>query len=86
MAYGLPTVLTDVAAEGTGLTHGISTLIAEKAEDWVDGIIKLYDDEMLWQKFAENELTLVNSNFSFNKGIDSFKAIFASVGIYSDRN
>ena len=85
MAYGLPTVLTDVAAEGTGLTHGISTLIAEKAEDWVDGIIKLYDDEMLWQKFAENQNTLVKSNFSFEGGKAAFKEIFASVGLFTTR-
>ena len=83
MAYGLPTVLTDVAAEGTGLTHGISTLIAEKAEEWVDGIIKLYDDEKLWQKFAENQSTLVKSNFSFEGGKAAFKEIFASVGLFT---
>ncbi|MFY0670308.1 MAG: glycosyltransferase [Alteromonas stellipolaris] len=85
MAYGLPTVLTDVAAEGTGLTHGISTLIAEKTEEWVDAIVQLYDDKVLWHKFAENQLTLVESNFSFSKGRDSLRAIFSSVGIYSDR-
>ena len=85
MAYGLPTVLTDVAAEGTGLTHGISTLIAEKAEEWVDGIIKLYDDEKLWQKFAENQSTLVKSNFSFEGGKAAFKEIFASVGLFTTR-
>ena len=85
MAYGLPTVLTDVAAEGTGLTHGISTLIAEKAEEWVDGIIKLYDDEKLWQKFAENQNTLVKSNFSFEGGKAVFKEIFASVGLFTTR-
>uniref|UniRef100_UPI003AA8C697 hypothetical protein n=1 Tax=Winogradskyella sp. TaxID=1883156 RepID=UPI003AA8C697 len=69
--------------EGTGLTHGISTLIAEKAEDWVDGIIKLYDDEMLWQKFAENQNTLVKANFSFENGKNKFRDIFAFVGLFS---
>lgn len=86
MAYRLPTVLTDVAAEGTGLTHGISTLIAEKAEEWVDGIIKLYDDEKLWQKFAENQSTLVKSNFSFEGGKAAFKEIFASVNVFSTQD
>lgn len=82
MAYGLPTVLTDVAAEGTGLTHGISTLIAQEAEEWVDAIINLYDNETLWQKFAENQLSLVDSNFSFEGGKAAFKEIFASVGLF----
>jgi GT2 family glycosyltransferase len=83
MAYGLPTVLTDVAAEGTGLTHGISTLITEKADSWVDAIIQLYDDQKLWQKFSENQKTLVESNFSFEGGKADFKEIFASVGLFT---
>lgn len=85
MAYKLPTVLTNVAAEGTGLTHGISTLIAEKPEEWVDAIIKLYDDEDLWDKFSENSQTLVNAKYSFEHGYKVFKEIFASVGIYSSK-
>jgi O-antigen biosynthesis protein len=83
MAYGLPAVLTEVASEGTGLTHGVSTLIARKPEDWVDAIIKLYDDEKLWSRFSENELTLVKEKYSFEHGKKVFKDIFASIGLFS---
>jgi GT2 family glycosyltransferase len=83
MAYGLPAVLTEVAAEGTGLTHGISTLIAQKPHEWVDSIIRLYDDEALWNRFAANELALVKENYSFEHGRKSFKEIFASVGLFT---
>ena len=85
MAYNTPTILTEVAAEGTGLTHSISTLIAQKPQQWVDAIIKLYDDETLWQKFAENSQTLVESKYTFDHGQKVFKSIFASVGIYSSK-
>lgn len=85
MAYNLPTVLTDVAAEGTGLTHGISTLIAQESQEWVDAIIKLYDDQTLWTKFAENSQTLVEAQYSFEHGHKAFKKIFASVGVYSSK-
>jgi GT2 family glycosyltransferase/glycosyltransferase involved in cell wall biosynthesis len=83
MAYNLPTVLTDVAAEGTGLTHGISTLIAQSPKEWVDGIVKLYDDQTLWTRFAQNSQTLVEAKYSFEHGHKVFKDIFASVGVYS---
>lgn len=85
MAYGLPTVLSEIAAEGTGLTHNISTLIADKPEEWVEAIIKLYDDSALWERFAQNELALVESQYSFDYGVKAFKEIFASVGLYSTR-
>lgn len=85
MAYNLPTVLSEVAVEGTGLTHGISTLIAEEAQEWVDAIIKLYDDECLWNTFAKNSQVLVEAKYSFEHGHKVFKNIFASVGIYSSK-
>ena len=83
MAYGTPTVLTEVSAEGTGLSHEISTLIAQEPQEWVDAIIKLYDDKKLWTKFAENEQTIVRTKYSFEHGHKAFKKIFASVGVYS---
>jgi glycosyltransferase involved in cell wall biosynthesis len=85
MAYNLPTVLTEVAAEGTGLSDGISTLIAQTPQEWVDAIIKLYDDEKLWNKFAENSQTLVEKKYSYENGHKKFKEIFASVGLYTTK-
>lgn len=85
MAYGTPTILTEVAAEGTGLTQGISTLIAQEPQEWVDAIIKLYDDKVLWAKFAENEHTLVAEKYSFAHGHRAFKKIFANVSVYSSK-
>jgi GT2 family glycosyltransferase len=85
MAYNTPTILSEVAAEGTGLTHSISTLIAQEPQEWVNAIIKLYDDETLWLKFAENSQTLVEAKYSFEHGHKVFKNIFASVGIYSSK-
>lgn len=85
MAYGLPTVLTDVAAEGTGLTHGISASIASSPQEWVDSIITLYDGEKQWNKYSENQLSLVETNFSFENGLKRFRDIAASVGLFSSK-
>ncbi|MBU2877767.1 glycosyltransferase [Aliiglaciecola lipolytica] len=85
MAYQVPCVLSDVAAEGTGLTNGLNTLIAKEPQEWVDEIIKLYDDQKLWQSFAENSQLLAKENYSFEHGVKQFKTIFESVGIYSCR-
>lgn len=85
MAYGLPTVLTEVAAEGTGLSHGISTSIALSPQEWVDSIIALYDDERLWNKYSENQLSIVETNFSFENGLKRFRDIAASVGLFSSK-
>ncbi|TLM80004.1 glycosyltransferase [Microbulbifer harenosus] len=85
MAYGLPTVLTEVAAEGTGLTNGVSALIVENPDAWVSAICKLYDDRALWVRLSESSNVIVQEQFSLEYGKKQFKNIFASIGIYSIR-
>lgn len=84
MAYNLPCVLTDIAAEGTGLSNGISCFIANTPEEWVKSIIELYDSERTWNKFAANESSLVKEQYSQEHGKKRFAEIFESVGIYTD--
>lgn len=83
MSYGAPTVLSDVASEGTGLTDQISTLIASKPEEWVEAIIKLYDNENLWSKFSSNGKAIVENRYSFEHGLSEFNKIFESVDLFS---
>ena len=83
LAYATPTILTDVAAEGTGLTNGINTLIANDADEWVEAIIKLYDNEHLWKQFSENSKILAEENFSYQNGVKKMRKIFESVGIFT---
>lgn len=81
LAYGLPTVLSSVAAEGIGLTHNITTLLAETAEEWCDEIIRLYHDESLWQRISENQKIVAQDQFSFSAGQKKMQSIFSSVGL-----
>ena len=50
IAYGVPCVLSPVAAESTGLTHGVNTLIANNPDQWAEYISCLYTDSQIWQK------------------------------------
>lgn len=86
MAYKVPCVLSDLAAEGTGLTDSISCLTASSPEIWVENIIKLYDDENLWHQIADNEERIVKTQYSKKNGIEKFNQIFEFVGIYSSVN
>jgi GT2 family glycosyltransferase/glycosyltransferase involved in cell wall biosynthesis len=83
MAYNMPCVLTDIAAEGTGLSAGISCHIANTPEEWVTKIIDLYDNSELWNEFADAERRIVKEHYSHKNGQRKFAEIFASVGIYT---
>ncbi len=81
MAYGLPEIVTDLAAEGTGLVHGVTTLAAHTEDEWFNAIISLSDGADLWNRIANNQITLTRKNYLFNLGLDPLSAIFESVGI-----
>ena len=83
IAYGTPCVLSQMAVEGTGLSHGISSLVADSPESWVNAVVKLYDDKSLWSKFAENQKIIAADKYSFEHGVAEFRKILASVGLYS---
>ncbi len=83
MAYSVPSVLSPIAAEGTGLSNGVSCLIAETPEEWVDQILTLYNDETMWLRIAENCECLTSSNYSFENGKKAFKKMLNSIGIFT---
>jgi glycosyltransferase involved in cell wall biosynthesis len=53
MAQGLPTVTTEIGAEGMGLVNGREILIARNPNDFCSAIEKLYNDEHLWKKISD---------------------------------
>ncbi|MES2025434.1 MAG: glycosyltransferase [Pseudomonadota bacterium] len=56
MAVGLPVVATTLAAEGMSLTEEENILVADGAEKFADTIIKIYQDEALWNRISQNGL------------------------------
>lgn len=52
MAAGLPVVATEMATEGMGLIPGKHILVANNPEGLAEEIIRVYNDEMLWNKLS----------------------------------
>ena len=82
MSWGVPMVLSPVAAEATGLVHEHSALIAESPEEWVDGITRLYQDKALWLKLSKNSLELARTNYSFDGGMRALSKPLEYLGFY----
>jgi GT2 family glycosyltransferase len=83
MSYGVPSVLSSIAAEGTGLTNGIGALIAEAPEEWVEAIMKLYDDKDSWQVMSASVMTLVRNNYSFDSGVKLMGKALGYLGFFA---
>ncbi|MGL4759188.1 MAG: glycosyltransferase family 4 protein, partial [Patescibacteria group bacterium] len=54
LEYGLPVVSTMVGAEGIGLTDECDVLIADEKQHFAEQIIRLHEDEQLWNCLASN--------------------------------
>ena len=84
MAHGLPSVISPLTADGTGLVHRQSAIIAESVGDWVEGICELNSNDELWQSLSTRSLDTARTLFSSESGIKRMSEILASLGIYTD--
>ncbi|MDD0839969.1 glycosyltransferase [Curvibacter sp. HBC61] len=64
MAYGLPVVATVVAAEGMSLQAGVDLLVADTPQAFADEVVRLYQDEPLWNSLADHGRANIEQYFS----------------------
>ncbi|GJD34079.1 glycosyltransferase [Methylobacterium aerolatum] len=85
MAYGCPTVLSPVAAEGIGGRAGHDFLLAEDPEAWVDAIASLCEDDVRWQAIAESGRDLTRTTYGFDRGVAALRQALESIDILLPR-
>lgn len=81
LASGLPSVLSPVAAEGTGVRDGLEALIAETPDLWAEAILSLYDDPDRWTGMAQAARAFVRANYGFERGRETLRRAFTDHGI-----
>ncbi|QSX73484.1 glycosyltransferase [Lysobacter arenosi] len=75
MAHGQPVVATACAVEGMHLRNGEDVLVADDAAGFAEAILRLYRDEALWQRLADNGLANVERHFSLDAGRDVVRRV-----------
>lgn len=84
LAFGVPCVLSPIAAEGSGIRDGREALIADGAAQWADAIARLYEDRSSWLSVHEAARKYASSEFSFARGQALMQTALASVDIYAN--
>lgn len=69
LGYGVPAVVTSVAAEGMGLVDGLNVLVADTVEEFCDKVAGAYKDEVLWSNLSVNGIEFIGSNYSIAQGV-----------------
>ena len=86
MAVGLPVVATPLAAEGMSLTDEKNILVADGAEQFANSIIRIYQDEALWNKISYNGLEFAENAWGAETAWNTLSGILRELGINSERN
>jgi glycosyltransferase involved in cell wall biosynthesis len=86
LAHGTPSVLSVIAAEGTPLRHGLEVMIAQTPKEWADEVIRLYQDQELWEKISKNARDFAKQTYSFENGRKLMRKALETVDIYPDEN
>ena len=53
---GIPSVLSPIAAEGTGLRNKNDCLIAKTNKEWTSSILDLMNNKSLWEKISSKSI------------------------------
>lgn len=75
MSYGLPVVVTSIAAEGMHLVDGHDALIADTAANFANAVWRAYQDETLWMQLSEHGLDNVKRHFSPDVARDALRRV-----------
>ena len=85
MAVGLPVVATPLAAEGMSLTDGENILVAEGAEQFAEAIVRLYQDEALWNRISHKGLEFAENAWGAEAAWRILDTILSELGHNSVR-
>jgi len=64
LSYGVPVVATTVAVEGGGFANGINILVADKPDELADAIIRIHENNELWDLLSSAGYKHFKDNFS----------------------
>lgn len=67
MAHGVPVITTSVGAEGMNLENGENTFISDEPERFAENVLKVYKDNILWDKISGNSIKHVQKYYSFEE-------------------
>ena len=76
MAHGQPVVATTCAVEGMHLQDGVDVLVADDAQAFADAVVRLYQDQALWERLSHNGLENVQRHFSMAAAHDVVRRVF----------
>jgi len=81
LGYGVPIVMTTIAAEGMGLQNEEDALIADDPVAFAEAVIRLYSDSALWDRLSIRGGQAARRLFSIEVSEVAYSSIFRQLGL-----
>jgi glycosyltransferase involved in cell wall biosynthesis len=75
MSYGLPMVITSIAAEGMALQNGTHALIEDDPARFAAAVVRLYRDPILWADLSMNSQRHIRQRMSIRAAAERLDSI-----------
>ncbi|MBF0099628.1 MAG: glycosyltransferase [Desulfobacterales bacterium] len=79
MSAGLPVVTTSMGAEGMGLEHEQTALVADEPLQFADAVCRLLEDKQLWNRLSKQGRAFIDENYGYNAVKAKIKALIKEV-------
>jgi len=90
MRFGLPSVTTQVGAEGMCGKSAFGGRVVASNEDFINASVKLYSDESLWDEAQKNGFNCIKERFQKDLFSEAFKkhirALSENIGMHRQKN
>lgn len=70
LSFGVPSVASQVAAEGIGLTSGVDAIVTDDPQDFANAIVDVYHNKEKWTSIRSAGFNLVRSQYSWTKCLE----------------
>lgn len=80
LAFGVPAVLTSVAAEGMEVRDGAEVSVADDPAAFAQAIVDLYSDETTWTRMSEAGRAAMLNEYSVAAGRQRISALMGDIG------
>ncbi len=77
LAYGMPSVISTIAAEGMDLDDGVHAVIRDDAEEIAASVAKLYQNSERWQAMSDAALGFSLDHYSLDAACAAFENALA---------
>ena len=78
MSFGVPSVITNIAAEGMGLRDGEEVMVRDDPKAIADAVVQLYVEEESWSRIQDKAFDFVHRHYSMDAGQKTLEDIFES--------